>query len=152
MASQAEFTYQDYSRETSRVKFNVQQMTAANFDATITLINTLSTAILGVQVENALQTKRVVAQNNLISRAPASTKPAQREVKWVVTCEDDTLHTLSRHEIPLADTQWVTANTDFMDLSAGVGLTLKNAIEAAVLSPAGNSVSVASIQLVGRSV
>lgn len=152
MASQAEFTYQDYSRETSRVKFNVQQMTAANFDATIALINTLSTAILGVQVENALQTKRVVAQNNLISRAPASTKPAQREVKWVVTCEDDTLHTLSRHEIPLADTQWVTANTDFMDLSAGVGLALKNAIEAAVLSPAGNSVSVASIQLVGRSV
>jgi len=150
MPSQCEFTYQDYSREKSRVRFNVQTMTAANFDATISLINALSTAILGVQVENALQSKRVIAQDNLISRAAATDKASQRETKWLITLEDATLHTLSRHEIPLADTQYVTANTDFMDLSAGAGDTLKSAVEAGCKSPAGNAVNVMSVQLVGK--
>ena len=150
MPSQATFKYQDYSRETSSVRFDVATLTAANFDATITLINSLSTAILGVQVENALQSKIVTAQNNLISRSPATDKAAQRESKWLLTLEDNTLHSLSRHELPLADTQYVVANSDFMDLSTSPGSALKTAVEAVVKSPAGNAVSLVSVQFVGK--
>lgn len=150
MPSKATFEYQDYSREKSKVGFDIVEMTAANFDATITAINALSTAILGVQVENALQSKIVTAQNNLISRSPATDKASQRESKWMLTLEDNTLHSLSRHEVPLADTQWVTANSDFMDLSAGPGAALKTAVEAIVKSPAGNAVSLVSVQFVGK--
>lgn len=150
MASEVVFSYRDYSKEPSNAKFRVQDMTAANFDATITLINSLSTAILGVQVENTLQTKRVVAQNNFISRAPATDKSCQREIKWLVSLEDTTLHSVSRHEIPQADPTLVSANSDFVDLSAGAGAALKTAIEAVVKSPAGNSVVVLAVELVGK--
>lgn len=151
MASECEFTYQDYSKEISKARFKINAITAANFDATVSLVNALSAAILGCQVENALQSKKVIAQNNFITRAPATDKASQRETKWLMTLEDATLHTLSRHEFPLADSQYVQANTDFMDLSDGVGEALKTAVEAVVLSPAGNAVLLVSVQYVGRS-
>lgn len=150
MPSQVSFKYQDYSRELSNVKFDVADMTAANFDATITAINALSVAILAVQTENALQSKIVTAQNNLISRSPAALKTSQRESKWLLLMEDNTLHTLSRHEIPLADTTYVTANTDYMDLANTPGSALKTAVEAVVKSPAGNAVTLVSVQFVGK--
>jgi hypothetical protein len=150
MPSKVSFEYQDYSRERSKVGFNIVTLTAANFDATISAVNSLSSAILAVQKENALQSKKVMAQDTLVSRSPASDKASQRETKWLVTLEDATLHSLSRHEIPMADTQWVTANSDFADLSASPFDDLKTAIEATVKSPAGNSVLMVSAQLVGK--
>lgn len=150
MTSEVTFTYQDYSREKSNVRFAVTQMTAANFDATNTAIDALSTAIGNVQVENNLQSKKVAAVNTFYSRGAATSKSAQRENKWLLLFEDTTLHTLFRHEVPLADLQLVQANTDYMDLSAGDGLALKTAAEAIVRSPAGNSASLASVQYVGK--
>lgn len=150
MASQVVFSYKDYSKEISHARFDVTTMTAANFDATNTAINALSTAILGIQAENCLQGKRVVSASTFVTRAPATDKAAQREKKWLLTVEDNTLHTLSRHEVPIADTQYVTANSDFMDLSADPGLALKTAVEAVVKSPAGNAVTLISVQFVGK--
>lgn len=150
MPSKVTFEYQDYSRERSKVGFDIVTITAANFDATISAVNALSSAILAVQKENALQSKIVQAQNTLISRSPASDKASQRETKWMLTLEDATLHTLTRHEIPLADTQWVTANSDFADLDNPPFDALKTAIESTVKSPAGNSVLLVSAQLVGK--
>lgn len=150
MGSEVVFSYKDYSMEMSHAKFRITDMTAANFDVTITAINSLSTAILGVQKENALQSKRVVAQNNFLTRAPAANKLSQREMKWLLSVEDTTLHTISRHEVPLADPTLTTANTDFMDLSTGAGAALKTAVEAVVKSPAGNGVLLISVEFVGK--
>lgn len=150
MASQAEFSFQDYSKEISRVRFNITPVTAANYDAVTLAVNNLGTAILGVQADSSMQTKRIVAADVQISKAPATEKACQREIKWLCTLEDTTLHSLSRHEIPQADVNLVTANTDFMDLSTGAGATLKTDIEAVVKSPAGNSVVLLSVQLVGK--
>lgn len=150
MPSKVSFEYQDYSRERSKVGFDIVTITADNFDATINAVNSLSAAILATQTENALQSKKVMAQDTLVSRSPASDKASQRERKWMLTLEDATLHTLSRHEIPLADSQWVTANSDFADLGASPFAALKTAIEATVKSPAGNSVLLVSAQLVGK--
>jgi hypothetical protein len=150
MPGKISYSFQDYSREKSSVQFDVATLTAGNIAGTVVAMDNLLAAIVAVQVEDCSQSKKLVAVDTPISKAPATDKAAQRETKWMVTLEDDTLHTLSRHEIPIADTQWVTANSDFMDLSAGVGQALKTAIEAIVNSPAGNSVSVASVQLVGK--
>lgn len=148
--SYAEWSFQDYSREKSRVRMQFQDMTAANYDATKTLMDNVRTAILGVQQENCEQTYIVVAQSIFNSRAPATAKNSQRESKWLLTLADTTTNKLSRHEIPIAKLDLVTANTDFMDLSAGAGLALKTAIEAGVKSPAGNAVSLISVQFVGK--
>lgn len=150
MGSEVTFTYQDYSREKSNVRFAVTTMTAANFDATNTAINALSTAILAIQKENCLQSKRVIAQNNFITRSPASSAAAQREMKWLLLFEDNTLHTLFRHEIPIANPDLLTSNSDYLNLGAGVGSDLVDAAEAVVVSPAGNTASLVSVQFVGK--
>lgn len=148
--SYAEWSFQDYSREKSRVRMQFQDITAANYDATKTLMDNVRTAILGIQQENCEQTYTVVAQSIFNSRAPASNKASQRESKWLLTLADTVTNKLSRHEVPIAKLDLVTANSDFMDLSAGAGLALKTAIEAGVKSPAGNAVSLISVQYVGK--
>lgn len=150
MASEVTFSYQDYSREKSNVRFTITTMSAATFDAVNTAVNALSAAILGIQAENSLQSKRVIAANNFITRSPAADPGTQREIKWLAMFEDSTLHSLFRHEIPQADPALLASNSDFLDLSAGVGQTFKTAAEAVVLSPAGNASTLISVQLVGK--
>ncbi len=148
--SYAEWSFQDYSREKSRVRFQFQNITAANHDATVALMDDVRDAILGVQVENCQQTYIIVDSSIFNSRAPASNKASQRENKWLLTLADNTTNKVFHHEIPIADLTLCTANSDYMDLSAGDGLALKTAIEAGVKSPAGNAVSLISVQFVGK--
>lgn len=151
MPSKASFTYKDYDSETSTCSFDITTVTAANFDATNTAVNALSTAILGVQTENSLQTKRVMAVDNFISRAKATEKDTQREHIWIVTLEDATTHRLFTHQIPQADATLVGTDVDTLDLTAGVGLALKDAIEAVVKAPGtGNAVNVAGVHYSGK--
>jgi len=150
MPSECGFSYKDYDGEKTSVRFKIVTMTAANFDATITAINALSAAILALQTENALQDKRVYAQNTFVTRAKATGKTSQREHKWICTFEDATLHTLFRHEIGLADASLVGTDVDTLDLSAGVGQAFKTAAEAIVKSPAGNAVYLMSVQYSGK--
>jgi len=150
MPSKCSFTYKDYDGETSTVSFDITTITAANFDATNTAVNALSTAILGIQTENSLQTKRVMAADNFISRAKAEEKATQREHLWVLTLEDDTTHRLFTHQVPQADVSLVGTDVDTLDLAAGVGATLKTAVEAVVKAPGtGNSVSLAAVHYTG---
>lgn len=151
MASKCRFTYKDYDGENSGCGFEIATMTAANFDATISAVNALSTAILAVQSENSLQTKIVTAQDNFISRAKATEKATQREHRWAVTLEDATTHRLATHDIPQADASLVGTDVDTLDLSAGVGQDLKNAIEAVVKFPGtGNAVNVVAVHYTGK--
>lgn len=151
MPSKASFTYKDYDGETSTCSFDITTMTAANFDATNTAVNALSTAILGVQTENSLQTKRILAMDNFISRAKASDKGTQREHLWVLTLEDATTHRLFTHQIPQADVDLVGTDVDTLDLTADPGLALKTAIEAVVKAPGtGNAVLLAGVHYTGN--
>jgi len=151
MASKCSFSYKDYDGESSKCTFDITTVTAANFDATNTAVNALSAAILGVQSENSLQSKRIEAVNNFISRAKATEKTTQREHRWAVTLEDATTHRLTTHEIPQADVSLVGTDVDTLDLAAGVGETLKTAIEAIVKFPGtGNAVNVVAIHYTGK--
>lgn len=152
MPSKCGFTYKDYDGETSTVTFDITTVSAANFDATNTAVNALSTAILAVQTENSLQSKRMLAVDNFISRAKAAENTTQREHVWVVTLEDATTHRIFTHQIPQADVTLVGTDVDTLDLSTGVGGALKTAIEAVVKAPGtGNAVNLVSVHYSGRS-
>lgn len=143
-------TYKDYNRETSRTEWQIVGITAANLAATQALLATLLTAVQGVSI-GELQTERVVATETFASRAPASSNLSQRENKWLVSIEDQVTHRLAKNEIPCADLSLLASNSEFLDLSAGAGLALKQAIEAVVKFPGTqNAVSVVSVQFVGR--
>lgn len=141
----------DYGKEATRLAFGVIQLTAANFDATITAITTLQTAIQAVSL-GTHDGKTVQAQDIAVG-PKASDAAAQRELKWRVKYLDatDPIGNGS-FEIGMADTQFLVAGEGKMDLSAGAGLTLVTQIELTVLSRLGNAVTVSEIVLVGRNI
>lgn len=146
MPSKCGFTYKDYDGQVASTTFDIVTLTGANLDATNTLVNSLSTAILAIQTENALQSKRVIAVDNFISRAKASDKDSQASNKWVLTIEDAVTHRLATHQIPLADVMQIGTDVDTLDLSAGNGQALKTALEAVVKFPGtGNAVNLVSV-------
>lgn len=150
MPSTYGLTYKDYNRETSRVRWEIVGITAANLVATQALLATLLTAVQAVSI-GQLQTEQVVATDTFSSRSPASSNLAQRENKWLVTLEDQVTHRITSNEIPCADLSLLASNSEFLDLSAGEGLALKSAIEAVVKFPGTqNAVFVNSVQFVGR--
>jgi hypothetical protein len=123
-------------------------------DAQITaLFDAVDDVILGKLQGSSLVTEadKDAAQAGLASGA------ATRNNKWLCTYQDNTDASTHRLEIPTADLalQAVPGNT--LDLSAGVGLALKTAFEAAVKSPiypgqgGGNAVTLLSVEYVGRS-
>jgi hypothetical protein len=151
MPSQMSLSYKDYDSEMSSVRFDITTLTAANLDATISQVNALSAAILAIQTENSLQGKTVVAQNNFISRSPATEKATQREHRWIVTLEDSTTHRLTTHEIPQADAELVGEGVDTLSMADGVGATFKSTVEALVKFPGtGNAVNVIAVHYSGK--
>lgn len=87
---------------------------------------------------------------SVVTAPVTPTNGAQREHKWLIRYSDNTTGSLHYAEIPTANTSLLAPNSDFVDLSAGDGALLKTEFEANMLSPAGNSVTLLSMQSVGR--
>lgn len=136
----------DYSGETSTAGFPV--------DDAITDLNItdLFNAVAGVTIGNAGQSTHVVAADKDAGPGGnAASKYAQREMKWLCRYHDATTLKKRTLEIPAAEAQLLTGNTDFMDTAAGAGATFKTAFEAHVKDPdTGNAVVLDSAELVGR--
>jgi len=144
-------TYRDYGNpgEKSSFRLFVTTLTAANLVAQQTLITDLWTAIEGVVLGNIA--KRVVTVSETSPDDTEVTDPlAQRENKWLMRYHDTSGRKFTA-EIPTADLAQLTLGTEFMDLSAGAGNTLKAAFEAVVVSPTdASAVVLDSAQFVGR--
>lgn len=149
MASEYGVTYKDYNRETSTTRFSVTQITSGNITTETPKHTALLAAIQAISI-GELQRERVVLTNTFSSSAPATSNLAQRENKWLVTMEDSTTHKTFRHEIPCADLSLLAGNSEFLDLSADEGLALKTALDACVISPAGNASVTITVQFVGK--
>jgi hypothetical protein len=141
----------DYGGETSRTAVYTPVLTAANFDATMALIDTLITAIGNLILGNVWKQVRTAIET-LGTKTPPADEEAQRELKWSIVYEDSTTYHRYRVEIPTPDCTLLVANTDLLDLSAGAGAAFKTAFEAVALSPVGNAVEVIEGRLVGRSI
>lgn len=85
------------------------------------------------------------------SQTPPASALANRGDKWLVRAQDSTTGKVFTHELGTADfTQLPTPTSDFLDLTAGVGLALKNAFNAVYESPEGNTGVMLSVQQVTR--
>lgn len=151
MTSSVELGSVDFSQEKSRFQVYVPTVTAANFDATVTAIDTVQAAVNGVVLQ---ATSRRVLKAEDVPYGPASVDPvAQRESKWRVTFTDAvTPNGNGSFEIPCADLTLLLPGSGEMDTTAGAGLTLKNAIEANLVSRLGNAITVDKIIHVGRNI
>lgn len=85
------------------------------------------------------------------SQVPPANELANRGQKWLVRAQDSTTGKIFTHELGTADfSQLPSATSDFLDLTAGVGLALKNAFDAIYESPEGNTGVMLSVQQVTR--
>src|SRR5512147_1658351 len=91
MASELRLTYYDYGtpQEGSHVKVRGDDLTAANFDAQIAMMNTLATAIDGITLGVRTKTEKMATVVNVSPTQPEDPF-AQRETKWLVRYRDDT--------------------------------------------------------------
>lgn len=141
----------DYTKEATRLGFNITQLTAANFDAQLVLVATLQGAIDNVAL--GLFDGKTVAAQDIPVGPKATDVNAQREAKWRVIYLDPTDPIGNgSFEIGMADLQFLVAGEGKMDISAGAGAALVTAIEAAVVSRLGNAITVSEVLHVGRNI
>lgn len=137
--------------ESSTTSFPIDTLTPANVADALTLAGNLKTAIAGICI-GQLAHDEVVYERSIISNAPAASKLAQRENKWLCRYIDAVTSKKYSLSIGTADLTKVGANSEFVDLSTGPGAAFKTAFEAFVHSPdvPGNGVTLVSVQFVGR--
>lgn len=151
MTSSATLKALDYGSEATRFGFHMLQVTAANFDAQVTLLDNIQTAVGNVALGTFLG-KSLQAVNVAVG-PKATVVNAQREAKWRVSYTDDVQpEGNGSFEIGMPDLSLLVAGTGIMDVSAGAGAALVTAIEAGVVSRLGNAVTVVDIIHVGRNV
>lgn len=150
MTSSYSVSILDYSNEKSSTRVAVEDIDGTNFAATVTAVQALRNAIGGITL-GTVSSDDLTALSTFISRTPPTDKAAQRESKWLVRYEDDVTHKIYRNEIPTADQALLSGNSDLItSFPVGVLGTFKSAFEAIVRSPANNSVTVLSLQFVGK--
>ena len=140
----------DYAGEISRFRVHITTLTAANFAATITALDTLSTAVQGVII--GVRARQITtADDSSLSNGLPSSPLAQRENKWLARSEDNVTHVIGRNEIPTADLTLLTNNSEIItDFTPAALAALKSAWEAVVVSEDGNNVTLRSLQYVGK--
>jgi hypothetical protein len=150
MAGSLSFKLLDFGNKPEATTFTVPtiEVTAANFDATWTAVQSLRTQV-------SLLTLGNLARYQLVARVvePTPTTPtnlAQRENKWLIRYRDEIANKNYRAELGTADLSLLTVD-EFLDLTTTPGSSFVTAFEAVVRSEFDNAVTVQSIQFVGRS-
>lgn len=160
MGTTLTFTIVDYNEETSKTALNFRPLTALNFSTFLSDAGAIRGAIENITL-GVVSHETGVAFSTPISNALPGSKTAQVELKWLVTYEDTTAEYAVgvpnpgylkqfQNEIATADPSLIGTNSEFMDLSTGVGLAFVTAFEAGVVSPYQGQPRVLSVQLVGR--
>lgn len=136
----------DFNSDGSTIQPSVDN---AISDANIT---TLFNALDGVSIGAFGQSKLVTeADKDAGPGGSAGSALAQVEIKWLVRYHNNATLKNRTLEIPCADLTLLGSGSEFMDLSAGAGLALKNAWDAHVTDPETNdATTLDSVQFVGR--
>ena len=142
--------YVDHDGETSTVGVNTIDLNAGNIAATLALFTTLSAAIDAVVIGTP-RSESISAITTEIAGVLPVNGFAQRETKWLVQGVDSAGLTCTL-EIPCADLDQLAGGTGELDITAGAGLALANALNAVWRSRAGNAVTVSRVSHVGRNI
>lgn len=162
MPSQLSLSYRDYSREDAVTNGNIPLVTAGNFAATATKINTLVLAAANILL--GVLHKRTLSIIFAGDGSTPSMEVAQRESKWVVHY-NDTSATLAAgvnnpyygRNFPVsigvaAYTGHMSPNSDLADLANADISDFKDAFEGLARSPSGGAVVVTRITGRGRNI
>jgi len=151
-------TYNDNTRkgngepESSSFRIAVQDLTAANVAATQTALATLASAIDAVVI-GQLASERLTFEDTFVSANIAASQLAQRENKLLLRYHSTTVPPVKYQvSLPTFDLTTLPSGSEFLDLTAGVGLALKTAFEAVARAPGDSAETVIldSAQFVGR--
>lgn len=139
----------DYGAEKSNFGLRIPTVTAANFDASITNVDSLQAAIDAVLLQAT--SRRVVKVEDVPYGGSAASQSAQRETKWRVIFTDD-VDPIGNgsFELPCADLTLLNPGSGEMNTSAGAGAALVAELELNMVSRLGNAISVSKIIHVGR--
>lgn len=144
-------TYLDASGERSNVSIRTTDLTSVNFDAEQTESDAIRDAIAGVSLLTQIKDTRVAVETEAAAVKPAD-QFAQRETKWLVRFTDNVNGKSGTFEIPGADLDLLVTGQGEMDIEAGAGLALVNALETGMLSRDGNAITVSEVVHVGRNI
>lgn len=139
----------DSSNELGKTEWNIGDLTAVSLAGALTQMGALKTAIEAVTL-GVVASERW-GDNDVVSNSIPASGLAQRGVKWNVLIEDNTTHLKTTNYIPTADLSLLPnapggGKLEDLDITAGVGLALKDAIEDLVkYSGTGNAVTVLRI-------
>jgi len=158
-------TIVDYNGETSTTNVHTGNVTALSLPGLLTNIATLRTAISGLIIGNQ-RSDKLTAYNTTLNPLLPTDPNAQVERKWLVkyidtlAFFDDPVNAIPNLgygkqfeiEIATADAELLDDNQEFLDISTegSPGETFADAFEAIARSPYGGTVTVYSIELVGR--
>lgn len=143
-------TFIDHDSETSTFGLRIVDLSAGNIAAVLALLATLRSAVEAVVIGTLRKEETSAITDEIAGVAPANGF-AQRETKWLVSGVDSTGISATL-EIPTADLDQLPTGSGVLDLTAGTGLALANALNAVWRSRAGNAVTVSRIIHVGRNI
>lgn len=144
----ANLTFSTFDRLGKRTSMNFRAADAVTNLAVQDFVDDLDAIIRGSDVRGA-KTIETVVDNG--SAAPPADEEANRGNKWLFRFQDNVTGQIYTHEIGTADnTQLPSATSDFIDLTATVGLAIKTTAEVIYQSPDGNAGTLLSIQQVTR--
>lgn len=159
------FSILDWDGESSAMSFNTGAVTAVSLPGLLTQFGALRTATEGMILGTISEEAQYVFKTKLSNTLP-NDKNAQRERKWLVTYEDnlpffdDPVNAIPNAgyrkvfnlEIPTADAALLptTPPGDTLDITTGAPAAWVTAFEDIARSPYGGTVTVLSIELVGR--
>lgn len=156
MPGKLNLKYNDAGGQPSTVGIVIASLTAGTFDGVVGTdgeIDDLRDAIAGLTI-GELDGVKVIARDSDSGSAKSSTPEARRELKWLVTYEDDVTLKQYQIEIPCPD----ITNADLVDGTEGKNAVLSEAewvafitaFEVVARSPTGAAVTTLSAREVGR--
>lgn len=143
-----EFTVSTIDRLSKRTSTKIPVATAATDPELQAIVDAIDAVILGATASGV---KTVATVIDAGTNSPPADEDANRGNKWLMRVQDSVNGKIFTYEIGTADnSQLPSPSSDYLDLTAGVGLALKTAIDAAYESPYGNAGVLLSVQQVNR--
>lgn len=142
--SEFQLVIRDSTDETARSEWFAGDLTAASLPGALTDWNTLRGAIQAVIT--GVQASDQWGDSTVISTTVPTAADCQRGIKWNVLLSDNVTGIKSTRKIPTANLSLLPLvggkRQEDLDLTAGAGLALKNAIQGFARSNVGNAVTV----------
>lgn len=137
-------TIKDSTPELGRTDFNIGPLTAATLPGALAAMGELQAAIEAVILGKPVQSRW--GDSDAITNATPTDPNCQRGIKWTVLMRDNVSGVPVINHIPTAKLSLLPVVggkvVEDLDLTAGVGATLKTKLEALVKSPSGGAVTV----------